>query len=176
MSTKKITRTAMFLALALVFQALRFIPAVAAWNQSVFLIGTLVNMTLIMATMTTGLWAGIIIGLVTPVVALIQGHIAVPIMLPVTILGNLSIVALFYYFSKVNKYLAAAIASIAKWVVMFYGSKLFISIFVADLAPKTVNKISAAANVPQIVTALLGSLLAILVLMKLPKNIIDTNK
>ncbi len=93
---KWITRTALLLALALLFQSLRgsipkvMIPGLGEMDQ--YIIGSLVNTTLILAAVTVGFTGGLVIAIVTPLVALLQGEIAFQIMMPFVALGNVAIV------------------------------------------------------------------------------------
>jgi hypothetical protein len=65
---KYITRAAIVLALtiALQFAIREFIPSAPPFNfVSLFLVGSIVNLGLLLATETTGLWAGVIVGTLT---------------------------------------------------------------------------------------------------------------
>lgn len=61
-------RGAMLLAVGLVLQALRLvIPMPPMWT--VFVVGTLVNMVLVLAARTVGLWPSVMIAVLLPVMA-----------------------------------------------------------------------------------------------------------
>jgi len=65
-TTKYITRAAIILALtiALQFAIREVIPSVPPFNiVNLFVVGSIVNLGLLLATETTGIWAGIIIAL-----------------------------------------------------------------------------------------------------------------
>lgn len=67
--TLYITRTAVLLALTLVFQMLRIVIQPIVGPGHVFIVGSLVNLALIVAAGRIGLTAGIIISIATPIVA-----------------------------------------------------------------------------------------------------------
>ena len=70
-------RGAMLLAVGLVLQALRLvIPMPPMWT--VFIVGTLVNMVLVLAARTVGLWPSVMIAVLLPVMAYFQGQLPLP--------------------------------------------------------------------------------------------------
>ena len=124
---KWITRTALLLALALLFQSLRgsipkvMIPGLGEMDQ--YIIGSLVNTTLILAAVTVGFTGGLVIAIVTPLVALLQGEIAFQIMMPFVALGNVAIVLFVSLFYKRNKILAFGSGIIAKFLTLLVDRK-----------------------------------------------------
>ena len=86
-------RGAMLLAVGLVLQALRLvIPMPPMWT--VFIVGTLVNMVLVLAARTVGLWPSVMIAVLLPVMAYFQGQLPLPFLIPVVAVGNLVMVYL----------------------------------------------------------------------------------
>ena len=86
-------RGAMLLAVGLVLQALRLvIPMPPMWT--VFVVGTLVNMVLVLAARTVGLWPSVMIAVLLPVMAYFQGQLPLPFLIPVVAVGNLVMVYL----------------------------------------------------------------------------------
>ena len=80
-------RGAMLLAVGLVLQALRLvIPMPPMWT--VFVVGTLVNMVLVLAARTVGLWPSVMIAVLLPVMAYFQGQLPLPFLIPVVAGGN----------------------------------------------------------------------------------------
>lgn len=74
-------RGAMLLAVGLVLQALRLvIPMPPMWT--VFVVGTLVNMVLVLAARTVGLWPSVMIAVLLPVMAYFQGQLPLPFLIP----------------------------------------------------------------------------------------------
>ncbi len=177
-----VTRTAVLLALLLLFQSLRvFFPALSAvplgfTNLSTLLTGALVNMTLIIAAMTVGIWGASIISVLATVIAFLQGFLPpVPQMVIVVSLGNI-IIALIYLLTakavngKVRIPAAIILSSLAKFLFLWALVKfIVIPFFVAQ--PKIAGVLSAAFGVSQLVTALLGSFIASLILPSIQKSL-----
>ena len=92
--TKIITRTAVVLALAIVFQNLRYL--IGGLPYSTIIIGSLVNLCIIVASGSIGIIPAIVVCLVTPIVALYQGHLPNIMFAPVTMIGN-SVLAICYF-------------------------------------------------------------------------------
>ena len=83
---RKMVTTAILIALTIVFQLLR--PFLGGSNIiSTYIIGSLVNLALIVAACAVGLWSGIAVALITPIIALLQGHATLPLV-PVIMAGN----------------------------------------------------------------------------------------
>ncbi|MCK9478118.1 MAG: ECF transporter S component [Firmicutes bacterium] len=173
--TKTITRTAILLALAIIFQNFRYF--IGALPFSTLIIGSLVNLVIVTATGFTGLLSGLVISLVTPLVALYQAHLPHPLLAPVTALGNFVLALSFYLFLKskfsqpFNMVLGVIIGAFVKWVVMYwFGVKIVLQLFIPDLPAQKAAAISASFNTPQIITALIGGGLAILLIKMLNRN------
>ncbi len=177
--TRFITRTAVILALAIVFQNLRLV--IGAWPQSTLIIGSLVNLTLIVATGAVGLVAGLVISFVTPIVAFAQGHLPHVWFMPVTMIGNAVLVLVYYLFKNsrfaepFNAFLGIIIGALVKWAAMYWlGVVVVLGMFVPDLPQKKAAAIAAAFNFPQLITATVGGVLGILVIKALKRsNMVD---
>lgn len=80
-------RGAMLLAVGLVLQAVRLvIPMPPMWT--VFVVGTLVNMVLVLAARSVGLGPATMIAVLLPVIAYFQGQLPLPFLIPVVAIGN----------------------------------------------------------------------------------------
>ncbi len=170
---KWITQTALLLALALVFQSLRavlpkiMIPGLGESDQLV--IGSLVNTVLIVSSLTVGLSSGIVIAIATPLVAFMQGELAFPIMLPFVALGNIVIVLVVGLLYDKNKIFALVSGSIAKFVTIFLTITLIASPIIvgglpADKGLAVKTMLTFKFGYPQLFTALLGSIISLLIL------------
>ncbi|NLB80510.1 MAG: ECF transporter S component [Clostridiaceae bacterium] len=169
---KLITRTAILLALAIIFQNFRYF--IGALPFSTYIIGSLVNLVIFIATGSVGLLSGIIVCLVTPIVALFQGHLPHFLLAPVTMLGNSVLAVTFYLFLKskfskpFNMLLGVIAGALIKWVFMYwFGIKVILKLFIPELPAQKAAVISASFNTPQIITALIGGLLAIIIIKML---------
>lgn len=176
--TRWLTRTAILLALTVAFQSLRavipkvVVPGMGELDQ--YIIGSLVNACLIIAAITVGASGGIVISILAPVIALLQGEIGFPIMVPFVALGNVVIVlciALLYHKNKIGAFVAGIISKF----LCLYITITYIAIPVitpklqgpkAEAVPKL---LSFKFSWPQIVTATIGSIIAYSVLPLLDK-------
>ncbi|HOM02339.1 MAG TPA: ECF transporter S component [Acetivibrio sp.] len=165
---KYFTRTAMLLALTIVFQSLgRRIPL---GQNSNFIVGPLVNACLIISSALVGLLSGAVISVLAPYGAILTGATMPLPLAPFVALGNFVLVLAFYIFRK-KKVIGIILGSIAKFAVI-YGSLLYIIPFF-KLLPK--NKAMALAGAafgwPQLVTALIGGIIAIPIIYRLERHI-----
>ena len=159
-----LTRTAMLLAVAVVFQNLRMLPILASSTpQSLFVIGTLVNLVLVISVDFAGAWAAMFIGVCTPVIAWMQGHLAFEIMIPIVVAGNIVFSTLYFYIKDKNKYLGIIGGAIVKFVIFILTMPALISIFLFDKPEKVQSLIQYNFSWPQLVTALIGGFLAIII-------------
>lgn len=172
-----LTRTAMLLAVAVVFQNLRILPALSpSMPYSSYVIGTLVNLTLIMSVDFVGGGAAVIIGLLAPVVALLQHHIPGEVLVPVVAAGNI-LFALFYcYLKRFNRFLGIAVGAVTKFVFLFFTVPAVLSAFLTNLPEAQRNMVSINFGWPQLVTALAGGLLAIAVSNSVKNKLSDAEK
>lgn len=166
--TKQITMTAAILALSIVFQYIRLIPVDV--TISAYLIGTLVNLCLIVASSLIGLWSGLALSVAAPLVALLQQYAKLPLV-PFIIAGNVILVLLYSLVAapalkKTGKIqllswtVAGVVSAVVKFAVIAAGMALMLSSmkgkpFTAMLAA------GAAQQVQQIVTALLAMVVAV---------------
>lgn len=181
-----IARVGMLLALAIIFQNLRavipLLPIPVLGNGQTIIIGSLVNLMLYVATATTGIWGGAVISIATPLVALLQGHLPFPQMMPVVAAGNLVLVLIFYFFANKNagmKIVGVALASVVKMAVLWGLVGFVISPFLPEiLSGKPDNAIINVRNTllagfswPQLITAILGGMLALAIIPVIKKAI-----
>jgi hypothetical protein len=164
-TTKFITRTAILLALTLVFQAIgRYIPL---GPNSNFIVGPLVNACLLIATAFTGLWSGIIISVLAPFGAVLTGA-AIPLLFtPFIAAGNAVLVIVFYILRK-RRTVGIVSGAVLKFGVLFASISLFLGI--SEVAPKLASALYFSFSWPQLVTALIGGILAMIVINALEKT------
>ncbi|NLM49610.1 MAG: ECF transporter S component [Clostridiaceae bacterium] len=162
MSTKKLTRSAVLLALALVFQSLRLIPFIGNWPNQSLLIGSLVNLVLVIAGIIVGPFAAAIISIITPVVAFMQGFLPNPLIIIPIAAGNLVLSLIVAYFYKKNKYISLAVGAVLKWVVISNVATYVIKSFV-NLPEQKINVLIQSMGIPQLITAVIGCVLALLI-------------
>ena len=162
-TVKQLTQTAVLLALCVVFQTLKSI--------SVYITGPLVNGVLILATWAVGLPGGLIIALLSPAAAFFLGATPVmnliPVMMPVVMAGN-SILVLFVHGFGEKQIPGLLWGSVCKagflWLTVWYA---VLPLFAGNIPEAKRSTMTALVrvqfSVTQLITALLGSLLAWLV-------------
>lgn len=153
LDVRMMTRTAIPLGLVLAFQSMGLAQPIT---------GPVINAVLFVTTAVTGTLSGLLIGSVTPWVAYITGLMKIAPAVPVIMLGNLSLVVVFALLSRFNRYVAAVIASVTKWLVMTAGVKYIVAPQIKIPAPAYVS-----LTIMQLWTALGGALLGLLVIASL---------
>lgn len=159
MTTKTITRAALLLALTLVFQSLRFVIPVTPF-ASTFIIGSLVNACLLIATETTGLLPAVIIAVAAPVTAYLQQLLPLPVFIFPIIGGNLIFICVYYFCLK--KRWVAIIAAASLKAMVLYVSFLYLLNFLS-VSSKLAANLLFVMSWPQLITGVIGGLLAALI-------------
>lgn len=179
-----ITTTAVLIALVVLAQLLTYaIPAGALIptplgpiRLSQFFTGSLVNLILIVGAGAAGFGSASIAALISPVLAALLGVIpgGIPQMIPVVMIGNLIIVAIVWLCFKIStdlvraggivlKILGVIVGAAAKAVFLWAATaKLIVPLF--NVKPKIAAQIGILMSWPQAVTALVGGILALMVL------------
>ncbi|MBS4538749.1 ECF transporter S component [Clostridium sp. D2Q-11] len=165
MDTKKLVRTALLLSLALIFQ-------IGFREFAQPLVGPLVNMTLILATLISGPISGIFIGTMTPMIAFMVGIIRILPIIPIIITGNIVLVVVFYLIhNKMNfkgkDWSAIIISSFIKFGFLAMAVRMILPYFM----PKIPSPIITAFSLPQLFTALIGGALALILYPLIKKQI-----
>jgi len=167
-----IAQTGIFLALLLVAQI-----ATRPFGNSI-LTGSLVNMILILTVMLCGLSSAMILGVISPFFSMMLGAAAFWPFIPVIIAGNLVIVTLWYLIalrreerSRPREIVALVVAAAVKFCVLYIGIVLLIVPLVLHIQEPQASVISAAFSWPQLITASVGGVLAILLFPVLSKAI-----
>ena len=159
-----ITRTALLLALTIVFQMMRpFIPLSPLGSN--FIIGSLVNASLATASVMVGMWGGIIISVAAPVIAFMQQHIAFVWLVPIVAGGNAALVLLYGWWYRKNKWTGIALSSVVKFVLLFAMVKTAVSVLVVP--PPAAAMLTLMFSWPQLVTAVIGGIIAVPVIERL---------
>lgn len=155
-----ITRTAFLLALTVAFQSLK---------MGQFVTGPLVNAVLYISSYIIGWPAGVLIGAFTPWIAFIVGILkpAMAPAIPFIMIGNSLLVVVFYLLKSKNAIVAIVTASVAKFACLYFATR-----FLLELNPKLVT----ALQFPQLITAVIGGVLALIVISALDKTISKKNK
>jgi len=180
-ATRKITESALLIALAIVFQSLRYIsPAIMGNLAGVFVIGSLVNLVIFVAIGRVGFGAAALISIITPLVAVFEGHLPNILLAPAVIIGNLIIAFVWWLLNLklklVSQTISVIIASVLKFLFLWWAVPWTFTMFLygswsgKGTAEKVLATLTANMSWPQLVTALIGGLLAVVVLRVLPKK------
>ena len=177
MNTKKVrylVNTAILIALAIVFQNLRLV--LGGTNPvSTYIIGSLVNLCLIVASVVVGLVSGVSVAVVTPLIALAQGHAQLP-MVPWIIAGNVVLVLCYALIvgkknAGLGRYAVAGVLAAAdKFAIIALGQALVLVNNKGQAFPVALG-IAATAQLQQIFTALIAMVLGRLVIAALPEKL-----
>jgi hypothetical protein len=176
-NTQKMVTTAIVIALTIVFQLLR--PFLGGSNIiSTYIIGSLINLSLIIASCAVGLASGVAVAVIAPLIALWQGHATLP-MLPWVVAGNLVLVVIYALCALKNRNslqvewvrfsIVGVIAALVKFSVMALGQALVLT-SAKGLVFGVALSTAAVAQIVQIITALIGMVLAGLILPVLPAS------
>lgn len=118
MGIKKLSRTALLLALMIVFQSLRLYLPLPPFI-AVFIIGSLVNACLLLAAVTGGWKAAATLAVVAPVVAYLQQALPLPVLLLPIAAANLAYVSGYLALAGKSSILAIGAATTAKFSVIY---------------------------------------------------------
>lgn len=179
-TTKQLTTTALLLAICILSQYFK--------NLSVYITGPIVNSVLIIAALGAGLWSGILIAVISPITAFFfTGSpimAGIPLMFPTIMIGNLILVLCAYYFGAtkrsslhlpvglvIGSVLKAAFMGIVVIYVLFplFGENIAPNLPKPEMLPKILAAAKITFSLTQLITALLGSLLAFLIWIPLKK-------
>jgi hypothetical protein len=162
---KFITRTAILLAITIVFQSMgRFIPL---GPNSNFVVGPLVNACLLIAAAYTGLSGASVISVLSPFGAILTGA-AVPLpFAPFIAIGNFLLVLLFSIF-KEKRVIGLLSGAVLKFGFLFATISLFVRLIGAP--SKKASLLIFAFGWPQLVTALIGGVIALVVIKALERT------
>ena len=161
----QITLTAVMIALLVVAQW--GLGALTGGNQ--FVVGSAVNLILILTSLFIGLVPAIAVACISPFLAFAFG-IGTPeiVIVPFIAVGNLVLVLCWYFISARkqmwgNMIISLVVGAALKYAALFLlVTKLAVPVILALPEPKA-SVISAAFSWPQLVTALIGGVIAIII-------------
>jgi len=167
-----ITRTALFIALLIVLQA------ATAPLGNVLITGTVVNLLLIISVMTCGLASGLTVAVISPILAKFFGIGPFWVLIPFIAAGNIVLILLWHFIGsrtanrKYAAYITALIsAAAAKFFVLYFGIVRIAIPLLLGLPEKQAAVISQMFSFTQLITALAGGIIAVLILPSLAKAI-----
>lgn len=169
-----VTETAIMLALLIVLQAVTKV-----FGQ--FVTGSCVNMVLAVSVLLSGIWSGIVVALASPILAFLLGIAPQAVTVPAIMVGNAVFVLLLWLLARGQQpiwkqILAWLVAAAAKFVTLY----VLVVKIICDLASASLlesgalkapmlEKLPGMFTWPQLVTALIGGGVALLILPLLKK-------
>ena len=156
MSTKKLVLGGLLVAIAVILQASRLILPLPPLLTT-FIIGTLVNMMLVLCVRLNGFTSAVILSILLPIFAYVQGQLVLPMLIPVVALGNI----LFTYCVKSFEQgvLTYLVPPVVKAVSMCAAAYVVIA-FLGIESVAMQKGILFAMSVPQLITGFTGVLCA----------------
>ena len=167
MKPKQLTLTALLLALCIASQFLK--------NTSVYLTGPVINCILILATVFCGLWSAVALSLITPLTSwLITGSplmSAIPLIVPCVMVGNVILtmsvwVSVRKKLCTRNLLLGTLLGAVLKAIFMAGTISLLLLPLLGPSTGLPAPALAAARvtfSLTQLITALLGGVLAVLI-------------
>ena len=185
-TTKQLVQTALLLAICIASQYFK--------NLSVYITGPIVNLTIILAVLSVGLWSGLLLSIIAPVTAFFFTvspiMAAIPLMFPAVMAGNAVLAVTVWYFQKKTSFKwrlpAGLIAgSVLKAVFMgivivliilpIFGDNIASKLPKPEALPMVLATAKVTFSVTQLTTALIGNVLAYLIWMPLKKYLKTEN-
>ena len=161
-----ITRTAVLIALTIVLQA----ATLQLGNQ--IITGSVVNLMLIISVMTCGLPTGLTVAAFTPIMPTLLGFGPVWPVVPFIAVANMALVTVWHFIGNRqmgNKYVSYVVATITgalvKFAVLYFGVVQLAMRFIPGLP----QPLAFMFSYPQIITASIGGVCAIILLPPLLK-------
>ena len=146
------------------FIALITIVLIAPIFKNQLITGSIVNTALFVSTVVLGLKAGILIGLLPSLFALMTGLLPIILvpMIPLIVSSNIILVVVFNFLRSKNYWLAVFSASFLKFSFLFLTSLILINVFLTK--ESSIKAAVLMMGWPQILTALIGGLTSYLFL------------
>lgn len=179
-TTKQLVQTALLLAICIASQYFK--------NLSVYITGPIVNLTIILAVLSVGLWSGLLLSIIAPVTAFFfTGSpimAAIPLMFPAVMAGNAVLAITVWYFQEKTSFkwrLPAGLVagSVLKAIFMgvvivliilpIFGNNIASKLPKLEALPMVLATAKVTFSITQLTTALIGSALAYVIWMPLKK-------
>lgn len=125
--------------------------------------GTIVNASLLIAVVLLGMRGAVLLCFLPSLASLLFGLLPMVMapMVPFIIFGNIALVYIFNLLSEKNYFLGLVPAALVKFSFLFLVSNFLISFFIKQ---PVADKIAVMMSYPQLITALIGGVVAYLVI------------
>ncbi|MDO4178882.1 MAG: hypothetical protein Q4D21_06790 [Phascolarctobacterium sp.] len=156
----------MLIGLTLVLQAIRvFFPIPPQVNA--YLIGTLIHMMMVVSLVMNGMTTAIVLALILPLTAFVQGQVLFPIFIPVIMFGNILFLLLVNRWRENKK--GIFLPPLIKAICMCWLGWYALVLIKWNGVPQA-RWMMGAFSTPQVVTGILGILLARRLIKALPRE------
>jgi len=151
------------------FFVLLLVISLAPLINNQIITGTIVNASLLIAVVLLGMRGAALLCFLPSVISLAFGLLPMVMapMVPFIIIGNVALVYIFDLLRKRNFFLGLIPAAFIKFSFLFLVSNFVISFFIKQAVA---DKIAVMMSYPQLITALMGGVVAYLLISKYNKN------
>lgn len=178
-NTTYLTLNALFVAMAIAVQAVGKALAIPAVSQG--FVGPLINAILIISVLSTNLKYASMLAVITPITALLtlQLNPSMGFFVPFICIGNLIYVVLFSTIKvKVNRWILNGIkltvASFGKYLFLSFSATKIITWINLGANENVVSKLAIMMGLPQLYTAFVGGIIAIIIYILISTKIKDS--
>lgn len=166
-NVKRLVRSGLLLALAVVFQIVGKTFAIPQISQ--YVVGPAINAILLISVHICGIWWGAAIGLLTPVTAVLLGQLPSPMapFVPFIMVGNVIFEASFYLlkrFKRLGGIAGYVLGALLKYLFLYFSALKLVPFFNIGIAEKVYSKLIIMMGIPQLVTALIGGAAALIII------------
>lgn len=167
---KSLTLAALFLAMAMVAQLFgRFNP-----DFSRIFVGPIINALILLTIYFAGSSFGFLVALATPILAFLLGQLnpAMAPMIPFIMLANFIYALAFAFFhdNLPERITASLFGSVAKYITFILSIRFLLPALGISFPPKLAKNLPVAFGLTQLIAALLGALLAVILIEILRKR------
>jgi len=165
-NVRKLTRASMLLVFALIIILIGSRFGGVTFNS--FVVGPLVNGVIITTVLITDTKFGILVGICTPILAVLTGQLAAPMVpfSPFIMLGNATYALLFgisyKYIKNYGSYAGIALGAVFKMIILLTSVKYLVPLFGVNIPKPVLTKLSVMMSYPQIITAVSGGIVALI--------------
>ena len=163
---------ALLLALLLIAQSLRLILPIPPF-VIIFIIGTFTNAILFTAVKTTSLKIALVISIIAPIVAYLQGQLPLIPLIPLVAAGNITYATVICLTD--GKYqcicMSTIIPAAAKTAILIAGLQIVMQAI--EIPQPVATAMSFALGWPQLITGTAGAILGSILISRLNTNQLD---
>jgi hypothetical protein len=172
-----LVQSSVLLATVIVFQIVG--SRVPGINQ--YLVGSVVNAILLTSVYLCGTFYGTAIGALTPLTALLVGQLkpAMAPFIPFIIIGNILLVISFGFLYKkvrLGKYIGIVLGAVIKFAFLYTAATKLIFALNMNFPKPVATALATAMGATQLVTALIGGVLSLILIEILVKRIKITDE